>query len=448
MQSSLRTQIGPVTSAGALRPSTYLMYRLGVAVFEALFGVVVLVLAVDELDVWAIFGVACVMFATSVWLWRWRGWTDQASRLAALFMFDLIALSVFLGLTGGPSNPFSVLYLVQVTLASMLFHGRFVWVMTCSASLLYGVLFWLHDPLPAVLGGHDMGMSNEHAHHAHQKQSSGGHGEQSAFSAHLQGMWLAFTMTALLLTGLVSRVAMALREEQEKSIKTSRLLGLTTLAAGAAHELGGPLATIKIAAGEMRHLLVHEGPVEEMIEETQVIDDELGRARRILDRMMLDAGQLKGEGLEAMTVEHFVQMLSEALEEPVRKDLSESCRSVQVLWPVEAITTSVEQLLKNAREARATKIEVMVRCTRAHEVIIEVLDNGEGLTSQTRARSGEPFFTTKETGSGMGLGIFLARSLCEQLAGSLVLEDRGDGVSGCLVTMRLGTGRGARREGG
>jgi two-component system sensor histidine kinase RegB len=427
---------------GALDLSTYLFYRVGTAIFEVAFGMLAWGMTLNELRIDAIFALAAVMGMTSFMLWRkphmWRH--DRA--LAALFIFDLIALSLFLGLTGGPSNPFSVLYLVQVTLASLLFRGRMVWVMTCSASLLYGLLFWWHDPLPAALGGHDMSMSGapQMDHHAHHDMghASTEPGQDSAFSAHLQGMWLAFTITAVLLTALVTRVTSALRSEQEHRIKTSRLLGLTTLAAGAAHELGGPLATIKVAAGELRHLLVHEAQIQELVTETEVIDAELGRARRILDRMMLDAGQIKGEGLSTVSLATLVEELEGGLDVmEVRDELSEGCREVEVRWPVDAITTMVEQLIKNAHEAHATHVVVCVACDDSSEVRLTIQDDGSGLSEEEMTRSGEPFFTTKATGSGMGLGIFLATSLCEQLGGTLTLANRTDGVTGCTVTMRL-----------
>lgn len=429
---------------GALDLSTYLLYRVGTALFEVAFGVMAWGMALNELRIDAIFTVAAVTGITSVMLWRKPSVWRHDRGLAALFIFDLISLSLFLGLTGGPSNPFSVLYLVQVTLASLLFRGRMVWVMTCSASLLYGLLFWWHDPLPAALGGHNMGMGGtpQMDHHAHHGMGSGSasteSGQDNAFSAHLQGMWLAFTITAVLLTALVTRVTRALRNEQENRIKTSRLLGLTTLAAGAAHELGGPLATIKVAAGELRHLLVHEGELQEMITETEVIDAELGRARRILDRMMLDAGQIKGEGLSAMSLSTFTEELRGALDAvEVHDELSDDCRDVDVRWPVDAITTTIEQLIKNAHEALATHVVVCVTCTRSSEMVLTIQDDGRGLSDEEMARSGEPFFTTKATGSGMGLGIFLATSLCEQLGGRLTLANRIDGVTGCTVTMRL-----------
>jgi len=55
-------------------------------------------------------------------------------------------------------------------------------------------------------------------------------------------------------------------------------------------------------------------------------------------------------------------------------------------------------------------------------VRIVVADEGPGMSADVLARAGEPFFTTKAPGSGMGLGLFLARSLAEQLGGTLSLD--------------------------
>lgn len=71
---------------------------------------------------------------------------------------------------------------------------------------------------------------------------------------------------------------------------------------------------------------------------------------------------------------------------------------------------------------------------------IEVVDHGEGMPYEVLSRLGEPFFTTKEPGRGMGLGIFLARSVIERLGGTLAL--RSIPGRGTLVTVRLPRPRG------
>jgi two-component system sensor histidine kinase RegB len=77
-------------------------------------------------------------------------------------------------------------------------------------------------------------------------------------------------------------------------------------------------------------------------------------------------------------------------------------------------------LLKNARDASPPGRDVSLRVERDHDYVrFEVRDQGAGMEPAVLARVGEPFFTTKPTGQGMGLGVFLARAVAERLGGRL-----------------------------
>jgi two-component system sensor histidine kinase RegB len=92
-------------------------------------------------------------------------------------------------------------------------------------------------------------------------------------------------------------------------------------------------------------------------------------------------------------------------------------------------------LLKNALDASSGETPIDVTLERASsEVRIAVTDRGRGMNTETLARAGEPFFTTKITGHGMGLGLFLARSVAEQLGGRLeLISTPGTGTRATLV---------------
>ena len=115
--------------------------------------------------------------------------------LGAVLVFDTVALTALLFLCGGPSNPFSTLYLVYVTLAALALGIRWASVVVAVSAVGYALLFLAGDPTNAMA----------HMHH-----------DRSAFSAHLQAMWVAFTMTAGLIAYFVARVARALREREEQ----------------------------------------------------------------------------------------------------------------------------------------------------------------------------------------------------------------------------------------
>ena len=143
---------------------------------------------------------------------------------------DTVVLTLLLLDSGGPANPFSVLYLVGISLSALVLGTRWTWILTLLAIAGYGSLFVLataQDP-----------------HHS--------------FASHLHGMWVAFTMAAVLTAYFVGQLASAVERGdrelavvRERALRYERVASLSTLAAGAAHELGTPLASIGVAAREL-----------------------------------------------------------------------------------------------------------------------------------------------------------------------------------------------------
>ena len=121
-----------------------------------------------------------------------------------------------------------------------------------------------------------------------------------------------------------------------------------------------------------------------------------------------------------------------------RIDLSlpESLEQTTVCVPRENLAQAMRAVLQNALDASGPHGRVVLRVERRGELLVwTVRDNGLGMDAETLARAGDPFFTTKEPGRGMGLGLFLARSVVERLGGELRLESvLGQGVT---VTIKL-----------
>ena len=128
------------------------------------------------------------------------------------------------------------------------------------------------------------------------------HGE-GALSLHLWGMLVAFVVAALLTAYFVVRLSAAIERRdaeiaamREQATRTERLAALTTLAAGAAHELATPLGTIAIAATELERALARQDAgAAALRDDARLIRAEVERCRRILDQMASDAGETAGE---------------------------------------------------------------------------------------------------------------------------------------------------------
>jgi len=95
------------------------------------------------------------------------------------------------------------------------------------------------------------------------------------------------------------------------------------------------------------------------------------------------------------------------------------------LLPLRALGRSAQALVRNALQASPAGEEVVLRVeATALALRLEVQDCGPGIPPEVLLRVGEPFFTTRQPGAGMGLGVFLARSLSEQLGGSFSLTSQ------------------------
>lgn len=333
------------------------------------------------------------------------GRIPASSIIGSTLVLDVLLLTGLLALSGGPSNPFSVLYLIQVTFAATVARARWTAAVVLLSSIGFGVIFFVHVPLLAL---------------EHHRSPVSSHG----FAAHLQGMWIAFTLTATAIAVFVSKLSKALYRERAQRARSAHLLGLATLAAGAAHEIGNPLATIKVAAGELENELRASGQSGEVLDDVQLIASEVDRARRVVDRMAISAGELSGECPVSVHVRDILAKVVCGLgpsAERLQVDCDELCPSVR--WPVEAVTQAIIQIVRNALQASGDDDRVWCRVkAAARAVVIEVEDRGTGMSAEVLERSSEPFFTTKPPGSGMGLGLFIARSLVEHVGGALKMR--------------------------
>jgi two-component system sensor histidine kinase RegB len=258
------------------------------------------------------------------------------------------------------------------------------------------------------------------------------HGGEGGLSLHLVGMWVAFAITAGLIAAFVGRVTEALRQRDEElaslrdlTARQARLAALTTLAAGVAHELGSPLGTIAVAAKELQRTadaLGAEGS--DIAQDAALIREEVGRCRRILDQMAEPSGSTLGEAFQALVWADLQAELSAGLAPEDRDRLvfqwpASACGPM----PKRGLIRALRAVVSNALEAtpRPGPVKVLAREDQGiwH---LEVEDHGSGMAPEVLARVGEPFFSTKPTGSGMGLGLFLARTFTEQLGGELRVD--------------------------
>ena len=343
--------------------------------------------------------------------------------LAALMLADVAFLTALLSLTGGPFNPFSCLYLVNIALAAVVLRPAWTWTLVVGSLACFGALF-AQQPWGALA-------VTGHAHAEHMQM-------------HLEGMWVAFGVAAVFIVYFVQRVTRALTARdaelaaaRARTARHERLASLATLAAGAAHELATPLSTIAVAAKELERQLARGVEGADAAADARLIREQVERCRGILEHMTTDAGQSSGEAIVAVRVGDLVEGAMRAFPDRacVRVSIDDRARRCTVDAPPRAVQQALRGVLENARHAspRDVPVELRVRADAAG-CRIEVRDEGAGMPPEVLARAGEPFFTTKPPGEGMGLGLFLARALLERLGGRLELSSEpGSGTTTVLV---------------
>lgn len=340
--------------------------------------------------------------------------------LAAVMALDILLLTALLFFTGGPLNPFGSLYLVQIALATVMVRAPWVWMLVVLSFSCYGVLLLAHQPLDLP------------------------------DSTRMVGTWVALGVASafvvhflLRITGALAAREAELAEARHLAARQERLASLATMAAGAAHELSTPLGTVALAAKELERALTSRltedaaGTADPLIEDARLIREQVGRCRSILDQMAQGAGTI-GESLARITIG---ELIAEAATRtraapPISRELAEELAAAPIEVPRVAVTSALRSLLTNAQDASPPDQPVSLQVTlaqgaaAARAVLITITDRGSGMDPEVLARIGEPFYTTKAPGRGMGLGMFLARAVVEGVGGALQIESvRGRGTT-------------------
>ncbi len=370
-----------------------------------------------------ILGVGC---ATNLFLsWVSRRSPECPDLIAGLtLIFDVLLLTALLFVSGGYTNPFSMVFVGYVALAAVVLDARWTWGVFAVSLVCFFALFFLHIPPPQL---------TTHTHHVHHASASGV--RTSGFSLHLHGMLIAFVCIGAIVAAFVTRMNREMTEQsrviselRDRADEQKRLVSLATLTAGVTHELATPLATLSLIADELADEL-RDSP--RWGDDVALLQGEVQRCGAILQRMRAGNTELQGEVPRMFSLAELVAELQHEFEQaPVVIEFGGMIdEDLRVYSLRHALMGSLQALVRNAIQACSASGRVVCRTqVGAEEITFTVEDSGTGMSEEIRSRVGEPFFTSKAPGQGMGLGLYLTKLFAQQVGGALrITSDLGRG---------------------
>ncbi|RVD56222.1 MAG: HAMP domain-containing histidine kinase [Mesorhizobium sp.] len=335
-----------------------------------------------------------------------------------ILIFDSLQLAGLLYMTGGLTNPFSLLMTVPVVISATSLPLRLTAILGGLVMIAATLLVFRHLPLPW----------HEDA-------------PLAMPFVYVAGMWMAvlssiaFTaMYAFRVAAEARLLANALAATELVLQREQHLSALDGLAAAAAHELGTPLATITLVAKEMEKAL---GTDPKYGEDVKLLRSQSERCREILKRLT----SLSSEGeahlsrlpltslVEEVTAPHRDFGISIKLRpgdrtgpEPVGR------RNPGVIYGLGNLVENAVDFARNSVTVRWSWDEAMVS--------FSITDDGPGFPPEIIDRIGEPYMSTRqgtEAGGGLGLGLFIAKTLLERSGATLDFRNSSGLGEGAVV---------------
>lgn len=334
-------------------------------------------------------------------------------------LFDLAQLAFLIFVTGGLTNPFALLVLAPVTISASALRLQSTVLLGAAAILLISVAAFWNIPL-RFADGRELVIPR-------------------IFEF---GFWLSIVIGILFLGLYSRRVATEMRSMSQALLATQmalareqKLTDLGGVVAAAAHELGTPLATIKLVSAELMTELADRP---DLMEDAQLIRDQADRCRDILR----DMGRAGKDDL------HLRQApLSAALREAAEPHMARGKRVEFTFAPAEGapdrqptilrrpeIIHGLRNLVQNAVDFARSTVWIEGEWTD-RSVTVRIIDDGEGFPPNVIGRIGDPFVRFRRAGAdstrrpgyeGMGLGLFIAKTLLERSGADLTFANATD----------------------
>lgn len=363
-------------------------------------------------------GLALLNIVTLVVLRRRRRVANY--ELFAALLVDWAALTAQLYLSGGTTNPFAPIGLLQVVLGAVLLEAWSSWALVALHSAAFGVLALIHEPLDLPP--------------PYASQIS---------PAHIFASWINFMLAAILVVLFVTRIGRNLRvrdrrlaEMRQREAEEDHIVRMGLLASGAAHELGTPLASMSVILGDWAK--------EERFSADPALGEEIAdmraavaRCKTIVGGILYASGEMRSETVQRTTIGAFLREVAQGwdAQRPGLLTLIDRVDGAIRIAADRTLAQVIGNLLDNAAEAGASNITLGAQATE-DDLLIEVSDDGPGFDAAMLVTLGKPYNSTRDR-QGAGLGLFLAVNVMRKLGGSVTAANGERGGAVVLLTIPL-----------
>nr|AAA80144.1 sensor kinase [Rhodobacter capsulatus SB 1003] len=359
------------------------------------------------------------------------------AEVTATLLFDTAQLALLLSLTGGLNNPFALLILVPVTIAATALKLRPTLLLGGATIAMITFVAVFNEPLQTRDGAH-IGLP-----------------PMIEF-----GSWVAIVIGVIFLGAYAHRIAQEIHSMSDALFATQmalsreqKLTDLGGVVAAAAHELGTPLATIKLVSTELAEELVDDP---ELHDDAVLIREQAERCRDILRSM----GRAGKDDVHLRTAP-LLAVLREAAEPHLDRGKmiyfdvvpgEGGSERQPTIYRYPELVHALRNLIQNAVDFAQTTVWVDAEWTD-RSIIVRVTDDGRGYSPNVLNRIGDPFISTRSADAkeyeGMGLGLFIAKTLLERTGAKLRFANGSEPYqknapvrgSGAVVELRWHIGR-------
>lgn len=346
----------------------------------------------------------------------------RPNELAFQLLADIVQLTSLLYLSGGFANPFIFMLLPPLAIAAAALSPWQIGWVAGLAVICYSLLLFAYVPMPML--------------------------DRLAFLTptvlRQTGMWVCFVVSAAMIVVFVVRTRGTLRQKdrelalaREQAMRNDHLAALGSLAAGTAHELGTPLATMSFIAEELEHDAVEPDQRDQL----RLLREQVRRCRDAIDELAQAAGEIRASAGRPEYMDEWLAGIAARWRERHPDSTITLASDAQAhrlrLLADRALEQAVSCLISNA--VRASRDVGITAAWDSRELVLDVLDRGPGIPRNLRGMIGHEPVSQKPGVQGLGLGLYLATGTIQRLGGTLELSDREGGGTRARMTLPLNT---------